>query len=45
MLDGLEGEDSARPVDFRAGGIIIAVISILFGLINFRLTRGGKVDA
>ncbi|WP_412029378.1 carbohydrate ABC transporter permease [Deinococcus yunweiensis] len=27
-----------------AGGIIIAVISILFGLINFRITRGGKVD-
>ncbi|GGM02081.1 carbohydrate ABC transporter permease [Deinococcus aerophilus] len=28
-----------------AGGIIIAVISILFGLINFRLTRGGRADA
>ncbi|WP_221088679.1 carbohydrate ABC transporter permease [Deinococcus aquaedulcis] len=28
-----------------AGGIIIAVISVLFGLINFRLTRGGRVDA
>lgn len=28
-----------------AGGIIIAFISIIFGLINFRLTRGGKVDA
>ena len=37
-------------VDFQYGlaaaaGIIIAVISILFGLINFKLTRGGKVDA
>jgi putative chitobiose transport system permease protein len=37
-------------VDFRYGyaaaaGIIIAVISLLFGLINFRITRGGRVDA
>lgn len=28
-----------------AAGIIIAVISIFFGFLNFRLTRGGKVDA
>ncbi|THF88141.1 sugar ABC transporter permease [Deinococcus sp. KSM4-11] len=27
-----------------AAGLIIAVISIIFGLINFRLTRGGRVD-
>ncbi|SMB91472.1 carbohydrate ABC transporter permease [Deinococcus hopiensis] len=37
-------------VDFQyglaaAGGLIIAVISIIFGLINFRLTRGGRADA
>lgn len=37
-------------VDFQYGlaaaaGLIIAVISIFFGLINFRLTRGGRVDA
>lgn len=37
-------------VDFKyglaaAGGIIIAVISIIFGIINFRLTRGGRADA
>lgn len=36
--------------DFRYGlaaaaGLIIAVISILFGLLNFRLTRGGRADA
>ncbi|WP_353543432.1 carbohydrate ABC transporter permease [Deinococcus xinjiangensis] len=28
-----------------ASSIIVAIISILFGIINFRLTRGGKVDA
>ncbi|SEI58340.1 putative chitobiose transport system permease protein [Deinococcus reticulitermitis] len=28
-----------------AAGIIIAVISIFFGFLNFRLTRGGKADA
>ncbi|PNY82498.1 carbohydrate ABC transporter permease [Deinococcus koreensis] len=27
-----------------AAGLIIAVISIFFGLINFRITRGGKID-
>ncbi|ACO46300.2 sugar ABC transporter permease [Deinococcus deserti] len=37
-------------VDFQYGlaaaaGLIIAVISIIFGLINFKLTRGGKTDA
>ncbi|WP_019007921.1 carbohydrate ABC transporter permease [Deinococcus aquatilis] len=37
-------------VDFKFGqaaaaGLIIAVISILFGLVNFRLTRGGRADA
>lgn len=37
-------------VDFQYGlaaaaGLIIAVISIIFGLINFRLTRGGRSDA
>ncbi|WP_293910598.1 sugar ABC transporter permease [Deinococcus sp.] len=37
-------------VDFRYGyaaaaGIVIAVISLMFGLINFRITRGGRVDA
>ena len=37
-------------VDFRyglaaAGGIIVAIISIIFGIINFRLTRGGRADA
>ncbi|WP_034384245.1 carbohydrate ABC transporter permease [Deinococcus sp. YIM 77859] len=37
-------------VDFQYGlaaaaGLIIAVISILFGLVNFKLTRGGKADA
>ncbi len=36
--------------DFRYGyaaaaGIVIAVISLVFGVINFRLTRGGRVDA
>lgn len=36
--------------DFRYGlaaaaGLIIAVISILFGLLNFKLTRGGRADA
>ncbi len=35
--------------DFRyglaaAGGIVIAVISILFGILNFKLTKGGKAD-
>ena len=28
-----------------AAGIIIAVISIFFGFLNFKLTRGGKADA
>lgn len=28
-----------------AGGIIIAFISIFFGVLNFKLTRGGKADA
>ena len=28
-----------------AAGIVIAVVSILFGLLNFRLTRGGRADA
>lgn len=28
-----------------AGGIVIAVISILFGILNFKLTRGGRADA
>ncbi len=37
-------------VDFRyglaaAGGIIVAIISIIFGILNFRLTRGGRADA
>lgn len=37
-------------VDFKYGmaaaaGLIIAIISIFFGFINFRLTRGGKADA
>ncbi|WP_084473962.1 carbohydrate ABC transporter permease [Deinococcus pimensis] len=36
--------------DFRFGyaaaaGLVIAVISLAFGVINFRLTRGGKADA
>ncbi|AWN24379.1 lactose ABC transporter permease [Deinococcus irradiatisoli] len=36
--------------DFRYGyaaaaGIVIAVISLAFGIVNFRLTRGGRVDA
>ncbi len=36
--------------DFRygyaaAGGLVIAVISLLLGAVNFRLTRGGRVDA
>ena len=36
-------------VDYRFGyaaaaGIVIAVISLMFGVINFKLTRGGKVD-
>ncbi|ANE43849.1 carbohydrate ABC transporter permease [Deinococcus puniceus] len=37
-------------VDFKFGqaaaaGLVIAIISIFFGLINFRITRGGKADA
>lgn len=28
-----------------ASSIIVAIISIIFGLINFKLTRGGKADA
>ena len=28
-----------------AAGLILAVISIFFGFLNFKLTRGGKVDA
>lgn len=28
-----------------AAGIIIAVISVFFGFLNFKLTRGGKADA
>lgn len=36
--------------DFKYGlaasaSIIVAIISIIFGIINFKLTRGGKVDA
>ncbi|WP_438503455.1 carbohydrate ABC transporter permease [Deinococcus alpinitundrae] len=36
--------------DFRYGyaaaaGIVVAVISLIFGIVNFRLTRGGRVDA
>ena len=36
--------------DFRYGyaaaaGIVVAVISLVFGVVNFRLTRGGRVDA
>ena len=36
--------------DFKYGlaasaSIIVALISIVFGLINFRLTRGGRADA
>lgn len=36
--------------DFRYGyaaaaGLVIAVISLIFGLVNFRLTRGGRADA
>ncbi len=35
--------------DFRYGyaaaaGIVVAIISLMFGVINFRLTRGGRVD-
>ncbi|GAA4009482.1 sugar ABC transporter permease [Deinococcus rubellus] len=35
--------------DFRYGyaaaaGIVVALISLIFGVINFRLTRGGRVD-
>lgn len=28
-----------------AAGLVIAVISLIFGVVNFRLTRGGKADA
>ena len=27
-----------------AAGIVVAVISLIFGIVNFRLTRGGRVD-